>query len=492
MFVSGAVAMDMVADPSSSSWWRVSPMLSSTALDDDDEFFTDLTMSYCRRSSVPSPAITAVTPPHFAIFPLSNNTSTTSSEDVQSVNASPVFRPPSPAPRFNGFSTAQNPLSNNAPINTTTSNPTRVSVQYGLPRNLPPAPRPVATRSVKSTPTSTPSPDFEAIRNNYLTMLANKSTPDTPASTVAPSALISAEDAQAKAFKAIAELTGIPPSLSRRRSPFIDMWSPASPEFQSLGDHFPDDFGGGDEPLIPFTATFDESPLFGDASPFLTSPHDSILDDFGTSPMDTPFSEFLSTPLMGMEDSFMESPLIRSNDTLFGFEEAPVVEPPTNKLSTFSPSTPMLDSMDSPRPTVRRRNVTGTRKNLTPDSLISMDAPTQKRSYTAPSVTSRKALPAGFVRKRGFNAAFGVDETDDVLPELSPTATEQEQIEWKRRQNTLAARKSRKRKLEHQQGLEQQIDDLKSQVTMWRERALMAQEMLRAAGIKFNVEAMGT
>ncbi|KAF7292993.1 Imprinted and ancient [Mycena indigotica] len=437
----------------------------------------DLTISCRRRSSVSSPAITAVTPPHFAISPLTNNTSTPSSEDVRPINASPVFRPPSPTPRFNGFFTSTesslSQLSNNVPINNTTSNPTRVSVQYGLPRNLPPAPRPVATRSVKSTPTSTPSPDFAAMRNNYLTMLANKSTPDTPASTVAPSALISAEDAQAKAFKAIAELT-------------------ASPEFQSLGDHFPNDFGGGDEPLIPFTATFDESPLFGDASPFLTSPHDSILDDFGTSPMDTPFSEFLSTPLMGMEDNFMESPLIRSNDTLFGFEEAPVVEPPPNKLSTFSPSTPMMDSMDSPRPTVRRRNVTGTRKNLTPDSLISMDAPTQKRSYTAPSVTSRKALPAGFIRKRGFNAAFGVDETDEVLPELSPTATEQEQIEWKRRQNTLAARKSRKRKLEHQQGLEGQIDDLKSQVTMWRERALMAQEMLRAAGIKFNVEAMGT
>ncbi|KAF7319519.1 Imprinted and ancient [Mycena chlorophos] len=326
------------------------------------------------------------------------------------------------------------------------------------------------------------------MRNNYLTMLAHKSNPHTPASapaqTVTPSALVSAEHAQAQAFKAIAELT-------------------ASPEFQSLGDNFPEDFNG-DEPLIPYTANFDESPLFGDDSPFLTSPHDSLIDDFGTSPLDTPFSDFLSTPMMGMENDFMgESPLIRADDTtfgsagsLFGFtDEAPAVPKPASKASSFNPSTPMLDSMDSPSmppPATRRRNVTGTRKNLTPDSLISMDAPTQKRTYVAPSVTSRKALPAGVLRKRGFSAAFGIDEVDEVLPELSPTASEQEQIEYKRRQNTLAARKSRKRKLEHQQELEDKVDNLKREVTMWRERALMAQEMLRGAGIKFNVEAMGS
>ena len=94
----------------------------------------------------------------------------------------------------------------------------------------------------------------------------------------------------------------------------------------------------------------------------------------------------------------------------------------------------------------------------------------------------------GLTAPRGLLAPHEVDE---VLPELSPTASEQEQIEHKRRSNTLAARKSRKRKLEHQQGLEAQVEDLKCEVTRWRERALMAQEMLRAAGIKFDVEAMG-
>ncbi|KAJ7056980.1 hypothetical protein C8F01DRAFT_1086654 [Mycena amicta] len=418
---------------------------------------------YCRRSLVPSAsAIAAVTPTPVAIsFPADKTTSSTS-QDVRPVNSPSAFRPPSPAPRFNGFTNTplESTLSTSrkhVPINTSSSTRTRVSVQYGLPRNLPPAPRPIASS------TTTTTLDFASMRNNYLTMLAHKSNPDTPASvptTVTPAALVSAEAAQAKAFKAIAELTA-PHSTS------------------------------------PRTCSADESP-------FLTSPHESMLDDFGTSPLDTPFSDFLSTPMMGMDDNFMESPLIRAEDNafagpLFAFTDdvpdfpvqAPSA-PKTNKLFTHSPSTPMLESMDSPSPArvPRRRNVTGTRKNLTPDSLISLDAPTQKRVYTAPSVTSRKVLPAGFVRKRGFSTAFGIDDIDEVLPELSPTASEQEQIEYKRRQNTLAARKSRKRKLEHQQGLEGQLDDLKRDVTMWRERALMAQEMLRSAGIKFNFDAM--
>jgi len=62
-------------------------------------------------------------------------------------------------------------------------------------------------------------------------------------------------------------------------------------------------------------------------------------------------------------------------------------------------------------------------------------------------------------------------------------------IEYNRRQNTLAARKSRKRKLEHQQRLEGEVQDLKGELTMWRERALMAQELLKSAGVPFSFDA---
>ncbi|KAJ6487233.1 hypothetical protein C8R47DRAFT_979346 [Mycena vitilis] len=256
----------------------------------------------------------------------------------------------------------------------------------------------------------------------------------------------------------------------------------------------------------------ENEPLFGDTSPYLTSPHDELLDDFGTSPMDTPFSSFMGTP--SFRDMDFESPLINDASPLFSdfgndmdlfgavpatVEEAPAPPklPSTSEMWTISPDTPFLDSIEPastafPKPAARcPSNVTGTRKNLRPEALIPLDAPTQKRTYATPSVTSRKAVPEAIVKKRLHSAAFASAVDDDDLAELgvlSPTASEAETIEYKRRQNTLAARKSRKRKLEHQQALEDQVESLRSQVTTWRERALMAQELLRGSGVNFSFD----
>ncbi|KAJ7108596.1 hypothetical protein C8R44DRAFT_580119, partial [Mycena epipterygia] len=134
----------------------------------------------------------------------------------------------------------------------------------------------------------------------------------------------------------------------------------------------------------------------------------------------------------------------------------------------------------------RRSTATGTRKNLKPESLIPLEAPTQKRTYITPSATSKKLVPAVFQKKRLHSAAFGADDDEQELGELSPTASEAETIEYKRRQNTLAARKSRKRKLEHQQMLEDEVAVLKADVERWRTRAMMVQELLRANGVAFT------
>ncbi|KAJ7214108.1 hypothetical protein GGX14DRAFT_542331 [Mycena pura] len=481
--------------------------------DDDDESEPQLT-SDCRHSPVLSSTIAPVTPSRVAIsFPADNNV-TTKCEDVRSlVNPSGSFRPPSPAPRFNGF---ENPASRRTLSNSSSDRNVVISPRTNKPYQhisgwFGPPPRPVAHRSSDSKPTT---PHFMSVRNNYLTMLGQKST-DTQPTTVAPSDLVSHDNAQANALKAIAELTGIPPSLSRRRlQPVAHFASAASPEFQSLGDSFPDDFqkttssSFRDEPLFDEEAPLfgNDAPLFGDESPFLTSPHETTCDDFGTSPMDTPYSDFMPTPLLSMDDAF-ESPLIAdsgSTDTslsLFGgataFDTdsaAPKLPTPPrmDKLWTFSPSTPALDSMEAPavasRPVIppapprSRTTVTGTRRSLTPAALIPLDAPIQKRTYLTPSATSRKSIPAGF-RKRLASEAFADEEA-------ALNAMDRESIEYKRRQNTLAARQSRKRKLEHQQHLEQTAEALKREVTMWRERALMAQEMLRKAGIKISLESM--
>ncbi|KAJ6581646.1 hypothetical protein B0H19DRAFT_879537, partial [Mycena capillaripes] len=109
-----------------------------------------------------------------------------------------------------------------------------------------------------------------------------------------------------------------------------------------------------------------------------------------------------------------------------------------------------------------------------PEGLIPLDAPTQKRNYSGPSATSRKRLPESIVRKRRHSDAFG-----DDAEELSPTPSEAEEIERKRRQNTVAARKSRKRKFEYTQSLENKVQQLEGQITTWRTRAEMAREMLR-------------
>jgi hypothetical protein len=329
-------------------------------------------------------------------------------------------------------------------------------------------------------------------------MLAQKPITAAPAATVAPSDLASHQ-----ALEEINRLT-------------------ASPEWQSLGDAFPE-FGStsllAEEDPVMDPSDWVNEPLFGGDSPYLTSPHDVPYDDFGTSPMETPFSSFLGTP--SLTDLDMESPLITDCSPLIGgygddldlfgaasafptVEVAAAPKLPATKLWTFSPSTPALDSIVEPASTTfaqqaktqaqtgpvipppprRRSNVTGTRRNLTPAALIPLDAPTQKRTYITPSATSRKAIPDAIVKKRLHSVAFSNDAADEEeLGSLSPTASEAEIIEYKRRQNTIAARKSRKRKLEHQQALEDEVEGLKQQVTMWRERAVMAQELLKGSGV---------
>lgn len=87
-----------------------------------------------------------------------------------------------------------------------------------------------------------------------------------------------------------------------------------------------------------------------------------------------------------------------------------------------------------------------------------------------------------FARKRARTQAFGDDE-DELLEELRPDATELEQIEYKRRQNTVAARRSRKRKLEFQQKLIDNVEHLSRERDVWRERARMLQGMMEARGM---------
>ncbi|KAJ7722567.1 ectomycorrhiza-regulated protein [Mycena maculata] len=147
--------------------------------------------------------------------------------------------------------------------------------------------------------------------------------------------------------------------------------------------------------------------------------------------------------------------------------------------SPSSPSHPL--SMVGP---TRNHPSIGIRKRY-PDGMpvpIS-DAPTQPRTYTTPSLTSKKEIPAFFATRRSLSQPS--DEEEDELTEepLSANATDQEKIEYKRRQNTLAARRSRKRKLMHQQQLEEAVERLTHERDVWKTRALMLSKMLQSHGI---------
>jgi len=83
-----------------------------------------------------------------------------------------------------------------------------------------------------------------------------------------------------------------------------------------------------------------------------------------------------------------------------------------------------------------------------------------------------------FARKRSRSTAFGdeEDQLDDYV--LPPNPTEKDLIEQKRRQNTVAARRSRKRKLEHLQLLETSLEKERQEKEQWRERAMMLSSIL--------------
>ncbi|KAI9508752.1 hypothetical protein F5148DRAFT_842345 [Russula earlei] len=235
--------------------------------------------------------------------------------------------------------------------------------------------------------------------------------------------------------------------------------------------------------------------------------------DFLTSPV-SPWDDLLTTPaldgdagmtpdiytspaLLSFGDDFDYLPSLFGNEAFEGYDTKPTVStslspsdlplPDMDDIHKTSPASPAIDSLSlqsSPlhadnsfvHPTRRKSVPTGTRKNITPESLVPYDAPIQNRKYRMPSATSRKELPATFARKRSRTQGHDEDEV------IGPTHSEEDAIKNKRLQNTLAARRSRKRKLEYQRELEDAIEAERGHKEMWRERALVLEALLRDKG----------
>lgn len=335
---------------------------------------------------------------------------------------------------------------------------------------MPSAPRTTPRRTEPGEPSSstlpvesfasTNSPDFVDLCSNYLNMLSQK--PDNndgvlPEDTAFPTAT---------------------PSDAEAIQTLMDVFSGATPELTMSNDL--NEFLTS--PLIdsPLDDELLTTPAFGSAdinADIFTSP---LLDDFGGDS----FGEMPS-----LFDDFGTATYPPSKPT----EMYHLSKPNLDALYQMSPSTPMLNTpfespLDSPinRPPQRKVAVTGTRKNITPEALVPIDAPTQQRKYLTPSATSRKEVPAVFARKRARATAFG-DEQDELNEDvhISPSMTEQQQIEAKRRQNTIAARRSRKRKLEYQRELEESVEQYKRESEIWKSKAMTYQALLRSHNIEY-------
>ncbi|KAF8650979.1 hypothetical protein AX16_004994 [Volvariella volvacea WC 439] len=442
------------------------------AVDDDDSELTKDGDRDSRPSVVPQPNTHLFSFSQVAILsPTAAQSSSSRSQDVrQPLNSSAAS---SSLHRFsasrNGSSrnpetTVSTPSSNNDLNNIIYSQnrPVFESTQalaqhYGIPQVLPPAPRPHTDR------TNQAFADFATLSQNYLAMLSKSSSDNTSMSTdstVSPADLmVPAQSAagQDELFNLLGNAISITTSMTRS-----DAASAATPDM--------------------FT------PLMGD--------FDSPLDD-------SPLAEFLQTPIMDDVDNDI---FAADDDSLFEPTWSAPIEtsvspkqPPPSSLYTMSPISPAMDavnptslfpsksakstdtSIETPSSLGKRRRSTanGTRKGLTVEALVPLDAPTQTRRYVTPSATSKKDLPAMIQRKRA-RLQTPVDEGDAPPP---PSASEQELIDYKRRQNTLAARKSRMRKLEHQQKLEAEVEQLKQERDTWKVRTEMLMHTLRTHNI---------
>ena len=331
-----------------------------------------------------------------------------------------------------------------------------LAAHHGIPTFLPPTPRTV-TRRTSSLDEMTPSSEndaFSSLCSEYLTMLDSTS----PEMSLNPA-------------------SNIPTSLDEEAAQAI---------LSILG-----------EPDHALFLTHHES-LTHCGCP---SGDSSKQNEFLTSPMESPFDDFLSTPGL-RNDEFgpdFTSPLIADGDEFTHFNDTPLFddvglfEPPSSSakrasahsfpsvsldnMYTISPATPALDASSPlfapPPPRLSVNQPTGTRKNLTPDALIPIDAPVQLRNYLTPSATSRKE-PS---RKRSRTESVADD--DEAGEDMAGLDT----VAAKRLQNTLAARRSRKRKLEHLLELETNLESEKQQKEQWRSRAMTLEALLLSHGI---------
>ena len=425
------------------------------------------------------------------------------------------------------------------------TNRLRTSHQRPLPTSLPATPR-LPSGSIPTKPL--PPHPLQRLRTNYTHMLGQRK--KSPTSSMPPPP----DPPQATMVDTLEDLNkflseGESPAPSTASPPFLTPPTPAlvSPD----GDA---SFGAGAD-FLSFLGS-PTSPMLQQPLQSFNTPTSAHLQSFTspfpyTSPlMDDDLSRFLATPASALSHSSVAfSPDVYNSPSLELWEGAFAMHTPlfteesasksqtalglTTTLQRVSssgssssyPPTPSLESDRRPNhhksysattipPSPSLSNSSnvpnGHRKNIQVKDLLSLDAPTQPRSYITPSATSRKEIPASVARtfvppspaprKRSAtqagltpaedlhdaSASPGMDGGDD-LAALGIEASGDpllDHIALKRRQNTLAARKSRQRKLETARLMDELVERLTQERDDYKLKCEQLEEELRAAGLR--------
>ncbi|KIK66381.1 hypothetical protein GYMLUDRAFT_93627 [Collybiopsis luxurians FD-317 M1] len=179
-------------------------------------------------------------------------------------------------------------------------------------------------------------------------------------------------------------------------------------------------------------------------------------------------------------------------------------ENPVSGLGRPDSSRHLLYSQQSSQTSARMASTpaNGSRRTLTPDTLPAPDASTRPRQHSvsvSPVVESKKRshhLSLDSDEEGDYDGAESPSKkakegsaTEGTLPaHPGPFASEPEKLAYKRRLSTLAARRSRRRKLEYKLMLEARVEELEREREKWKTRCTVLQEILKVHDADFKFE----
>lgn len=200
------------------------------------------------------------------------------------------------------------------------------------------------------------------------------------------------------------------------------------------------------------------------SSPAFTHIHDPTInlntvspqDIFANLPNSTPMSATFMSPFLDDDSSFEGTPIFGA-DGISSAEDWPSLFPDENSGSVKVQESPFEASMD----------------DFEIDKILSAadDNLTHAKSSVSPSAsptTSRSSLSG----RKGSTTGAGVRKRVAPLPPIVVDDIN-DTVAVKRARNTLAARKSREKKVKKMEEMEIQIEELKAQVEYWKRACLM-------------------